>query len=263
MVRQRLGVFSAHMPDIPSIVRRIDDALPEMARAVIRAHLDLDDESNRAFLSDPDGREQHQTHWHQWGIITHTRIFLRHFDIDIPRYLRDWDLWEQADRELSVRIDGASRWSLLRISILLHDIGKFAARTRGRQTFHFMRHESVSGEIVRNELELDQFELTPAQIEYVALSAEDHFVLGHLRKRARADGVFDTVFTESRTFVGLAEVIKQRHPFDYVEIGVLFLGDSLAKTDPISGPGQAVSQYEVNIAAARRYLEVVLREPSL
>ena len=42
------------------------------------------------------------------------------------------------------------------------------------------------------------------------------------------------------------------------QIGVLFLGDSLAKVDPLSGPGLAVSQYQTNIEAARAYLARVL-----
>lgn len=258
------------MTDLASATRAIDHALPDMARDVIRTYLDLDDPANRAFLRNPDGRDQHQTHWHEWGIITHTRVFLRHFDREVPGYLRAWGLWEPVHRVLEGCIDGSSRWNLLRISILLHDLGKFASRTGGRSTFHFMHHETLSGRVIRHQLALERFGLAPAQIEYVAHSAEDHFVLGLIRKRAREEGKFDLAFTRSERFGTLAGGIKQTHPEDFVEIGVLFLGDSLAKTDPEGGPRDgrpewwpAVSQYEINIAVAQRYLEVVLQSPSL
>jgi hypothetical protein len=246
------------LSDIEEATGAIERRLADMARAVIAAHLDLTDPANRSFLEHPDGRDQHQTRWHQWGILAHTLVFLRHFDTAIPEYLRRWGMWEAVDGVLQRRVDGARKWELLRISILLHDIGKFAARYRGSERFHFTRHEQLSGQIVRSELDLARFGLTPAQIEYVARTAEDHFVLGLVRKRAREEGEYDCAYSRSESFVAVCEQIKAEHPDDYVEIGVLFLGDSLAKANPGEGPEDALSQYETNIVVARRYLEVVL-----
>jgi hypothetical protein len=247
-----------HDTDIAAVTSAIDTRLPAIAREVIAHHLDRSDPATRSFLADPDGREQHQTQWHQWGIITHTRVFLHHFDEDIPRFLREWGLWSDIDSILSAPVDGVPRWSLLRISILLHDIGKFGARTRGKHRFHFWKHEELSGRIIRSEIDLRNDGLTPAQIEYVARTAEDHFVLGLLRKRARERGEYDAHFTRLPQFVDLAHQIKADHPDDFIEVGILFLGDSLAKVDPAAGPEPAVSQYDVNIAVARAYLAVVL-----
>jgi exopolyphosphatase/pppGpp-phosphohydrolase len=241
----------------------MDDRLEEMARAVIRAHLDLSSPENASFLASPDAREQHQTQWHQWGILTHTRRFLRHYDEDIPRYLREWGMFQQVDDILRRCIDGASRWELLRAAILLHDIGKFSARTVGRKRFHFAHHEEQSGDIIRDELDLPGFGFTPAQIAYIACTAQDHFVLGLLRKAARERGEYDQTFPATGIFHSLSLRIKAEHPDDYVEIGVLFLGDSLAKVDPASGPERAVSQYDVNIAVAREYLRIVLDSPAI
>lgn len=238
--------------------RTIDQGLYELARDVIRRHLDLEMRETQDFLTRPDGRDQHQTMWHQWGIITHTRVFLQHFERDIPAYLQSWGLWDAVNEQLSRPVDGASRWELLRITILLHDIGKFGARFKGRQRFHFTNHERLSGDIIRHELGLSELGLTPTQVEYVALTAEDHFVLGVVRKRAREVGRYDDAFAEGLEFATLCDEIRAAHPLDYVEIGVLFLGDSLAKADPDSGPVQAVSQYATNVAVARRYLSRVL-----
>jgi hypothetical protein len=159
---------------------------------------------------------------------------------------------------LQEQVDDASKCELLRISILLHDIGKFAARYRGTYRFHFTRHEELSGRIIRSELDLGRFGLTLCQIEYIARTAEDHFVLGLVRKRAREEGAFDRAYTESESFARVCHAIKAEHRDDFVEIGVLFLGDSLAKLRPGEGPADALSQYETNIVVARRYFQVVL-----
>lgn len=255
---QRMSSRRGALPDFAAVARIIDHDLPEMARAVIREHLDLAVPANSGFLRDPDAREHHQTQWHQWGIISHTRVFLEDFHTAVPAYLRDWKLWTQIDERFQARIDGATKWDLLDIVVLLHDIGKFAARTRGRERFHFARHEQLSREIILNELDLEQFGLTVAQIRYVARCAGDHFVLGLVRKRAREQGDYNEAFIQGDEFVRLTRQIRREHPDDFVEIGVLFLGDSLAKLKPPDGPKIALTQYDLNIAVAHRYLDLVL-----
>src|SRR5579884_2539397 len=151
------------VPDIPTITRGIDADLPLLARSVIERHLDLTEPTNQRFLEDPDGLDQHQTQWHQWGIITHTRVFLHALDTQVPAYLETWELWTEVRRCLCQPIDGASRWDLLHISVLLHDIGKFAARRVGRGRFHFAGHERLSGAIIRSDLGLKKRGLSAAQ----------------------------------------------------------------------------------------------------
>lgn len=250
--------WSILLPDIATVTRTIDHDLPETARKVIREHLDLAVPANSAFLHQPDAREHHQTQWHQWGIITHTRVFLEDLRAVVPGFLREWGLWARIDEHLRASIDGVTKWELLDIVVLLHDIGKFAARTRGRERFHFARHEQLSREIILHELDLGQFGLTPPQIEYIGLCAGDHFVLGIARKRAREQGDYNAAFVEGDEFVRLACRIEREHPDDFIEIGVLFLGDSLAKLNPPDGPEIALTQYELNIAVAHRYLSLAL-----
>ena len=50
---------------------------------------------------------------------------------------------------------------------------------------------------------------------------------------------------------------------DKVEIGVLFLGDSLAKVHPTEGPDHALEQSPINVEVARAYLTLVLNMPLL
>lgn len=246
------------MPQYAAITDAIDHDLPSFARQVIRRHLDLAVPANQAFLDQPDAREHHQTQWHQWGILTHSRVFLQHFETAVPAYLREWGLWDPVNEHFRVPIDGATKWELLRVVVLLHDIGKFAARKRGRERFHFARHEELSRQIILQELDLARFGLTAHQIEYIARCAGDHFVLGIVRKRAREQGAYTHAFIASQAFVDLTRAIKREHPDNFTEIGVLFLGDSLAKLEPPDGPEVALTQYDLNIAAAHRYLNLVL-----
>jgi hypothetical protein len=159
---------------------------------------------------------------------------------------------------LAEKVDGATKGSLLEIAILLHDIGKYAARRLGRHRFHFTHHEILSGKIIREELQLESRGLSSAQIDYIALTAQDHFVLGLVRRRAREEGAYDEAYASSRSFAELVTQIVADHPQDYLEIGVLFLGDSLAKANPGEGPERALSQYDLNIDVARRYLQLAL-----
>ncbi len=246
------------MSDLAATTQAIDRDLPALARVAIRRHLDLSVPENEAFLRDPDNREHHQTQWHQWGILTHSRMFLRDLETRVPCYLGDWGLRDPIDDHLRQQVDGAPKWELLRIVALLHDIGKFAARKRGRQRFHFAGHENLSRQMILCDLDLARFGLTRAQIDYVARCAGDHFVLGIVRKRAREQGSYDQEFIASTAFTALARQIRREHPDDFVEIGVLFLGDSLAKVEPPNGPSVALTQYDLNIAVAQRYLTLVL-----
>jgi hypothetical protein len=183
---------------------------------------------------------------------------LSDFETVVPGYLECWGVEEQVAEALAKPVDEVRRRHLLPVAILLHDIGKFAARTRDRERYHFWRHERLSREIILRELDLQRHGLTSAQVRYIAEAAGDHFVLGVVRKEARERGAYDLAFVESDRFREISLDIREEHPEDFVEIGVLFLGDSLSKLHPPEGPHLAMTQYDINIAVARRYLEIVL-----
>jgi hypothetical protein len=94
----------------------------------------------------------------------------------------------------------------------------------------------------------------------VARTAEDHFVLGLLRRHARSRGSFDAGFPTSSEFRQLVLEIREQHPTDFIEVGVLFLGDSLSKAEPGSGLDLALQQNPINLAVARAYLQIVTEE---
>lgn len=215
--------------------------LDAIARALMKVHVDHSDPRNAAFLADPDAPLEHAPQWHQWGIVTHTRKFGVFHDEKVPAILADWELQGQVDAAMGATIDGETKADLLRAAIALHDLGKFTHRRFEVSTFDgsvhasFADHEARSGEHIRDaEFQADlkrDYGLTDAQIEYIAKCAELHFVLAILRDKAKLQGIYNMAFARSDDFPILAREVMSRHPGYELEMGLLFVGDSLAKTE--------------------------------
>lgn len=223
------------------VVESLFQRLSALARALIEDTQDLSRKENRSFLRNPDGVREHDQQWHQWGIITHTKMFARYHDELTPQYLEQWGVAEQVDKAMAEQIDGRTKAELFRIFIVIHDLGKFTTRQvvrpRGRQPFHlFEGHAAESGRIIR-EPEFSQvaerdYGLTAAQIEYIATLADLHFEMGNLRHVAKSseDG-YTIEFAHSQLFQEQAALLMDQHPDFDLEICLSFLADSLAKTE--------------------------------
>jgi hypothetical protein len=220
--------------------RQIMDRLPEIAKQIMSKHVDAGDHRNTKFLANPDSPAEHSPKWHQWGVVTHTRMFGVAHEKDVPRYLQQWGIKDQVDRHLDQEIDGQPKRDLLRASIPLHDLGKFTHRTfedkpDGSYKTAFTDHEAKSGEIIRDPKFADDlkrdYNLTDKQIEYIARCAELHFTLGILRKKAKMAGAYNMNFPNSPQFPELARDVMKSYPGFELEMGLLFIGDSMAKTN--------------------------------
>ena len=204
------------------------------------------------FLRDkPDDYTQHAPKWHQHGIITHSREFARSITDLIPLYLEQWGLSEKADIILSQQIDGLEKKDLLTIAGLLHDIGKFSSRTEiiedgTVRSYSFTGHEEHSGVIIRDDKvrqTLEDLGLGAAQIEYIAKCAELHFELGKVRTAFYRHEGYNMAVIDSDSFTeGIVETIE-RHPDYALEIGLLYLADSLSKTE-VKATGQSDDEIE-------------------
>ena len=169
--------------------RQLFARLPDMARQMMGKHVDASDHRNQAFLENPDNPAEHAPKWHQWGIITHTKMFGAAHEKDVQRYLQQWGVKRLVDHHLDQKIDGQPKRDLLRAGIALHDLGKFTHRTfeenpDGSYGTTFTDHEAKSGELIRDPEFSDSLKrdygLTDNQVEYVARTAELHFTLGIL-----------------------------------------------------------------------------------
>ncbi len=224
--------------NIEKSIHSLDQQLPIFARTLISNYLNLSNPLNRYFLNNPDSVDAHSPKWHQWGIITHSRMFTRAIQTELPVFLREWNIDNFVNKELSVQIDGVTKHTLLQAAIVFHDIGKFACRqirnSEPRTSFSFKDHELLSSQIVRNQhnLLISRYGFSDRQIDYVANCVNFHYTLGKLRDKAKEtqhDFTIDFVRRPS-TRADLVE-IHENHPDYKLEIGIMYLGDSLAKNN--------------------------------
>lgn len=280
--------------------RHLFSRLLDIARQQMEKHVDADDERNASFLANPDAPGEHAPKWHQWGIATHTRMFGHYHDRDVQRMLQNWGVKGAVDQHMAQEIDGEPKSDLIKAGIALHDLGKFTHRQYeeplegGGWKTGFGEHEVRSGELIRDPefkaMLNHDYGITDDQSEYVAKCAELHFELGILRNKAKASGGWSISYVNSPEFDQEATALMDQHPDMALEMGLLYLGDSMAKTniridadtdeeieaqhDDIEAqieaklsalaPGhkfdprliRAAKQLPVNMAAARRYFEL-------
>ncbi|MFA5333286.1 MAG: hypothetical protein WC376_02215 [Candidatus Nanoarchaeia archaeon] len=248
------------------ITEKLEEMLPIIGARIAKNNKYLSEEEKKEFLENLDSPEQHSPKWHEWGIITHTKKFREMYDNEVQKYLKDWDVKNYTDKWLNEEIDGKKKSELLRISIPLHDLGKFNKQViykDGKKSYEFEGHEKESERIIKEDFvkeELQKLGLTENQIKYVAECAGNHYALGIIRKKAKETSLEYTIeFAKSEEFKEIAERsiekdleykdqdIKYRvgyasNPVEAaikyskddkfrIEKGLLFLADSLAKTE--------------------------------
>lgn len=240
-------------PHTTEIVKAILDEYPSVARQIIQQYQDMSLPVNQSFARHPDDPAEHETRWHQFGIITHSERFQQILAHEVPAYLQKWSLWREVQKVLLAQIDGKSKWDLLQVTAVLHDVGKFAARQPGKG---FRDHEVFSGQLIRTTLKplLKTYSLTEAQIEYIARTAELHYELGKIRRKAKKTG-YTIAFTQSQAFKDGVQTIQQQYPDFALEIGLLFLPDSISKTE-IAATGET----DAEVAGQQKALEKKMTE---
>ncbi len=223
------------------IIISITNRLPSIAKSIVSQSQDLTEEKNRFFFDNPDDPKEHMPKWHQWGIITHTKMSEKSYREEVPKYLNQWGILNKVKLETSEKIDNISKDQLLRIAILFHDLGKFSKRKLKYKentpvSFSYKNHEIASGKIIRDvkfsEMLKQEYSLTNAQIEYVARCAELHSELDLIRsKDKKSDTGYNFTFVNSDLFNKYVEQFCLQHPSYQMEIGLIFFVDSLSKTE--------------------------------
>jgi len=275
--------------DIDTIIAEIDRNLEDIARSVVLHEIEKEEDTlirqhKEKFLEALDAPQQHQPNWHQWGIITHTRKFMHMYDHEVKAYLQAWGKLTEIETHFRDTIDGITKGKLIYLGILLHDIGKFHKNyskvLNMRVVYTFNQHEVYSQQIIQNDLYPllhDHYGLTDRQIEYIAMCARYHFELGFIREIGKKSKYgYSVAFANSDTFKKAVYSALPSFEAYKVEVGVLFLADSCAKTD-VAFEGrrdaeireelscrnlnpkliQAVKQKPVNIDVAKCYLDVI------
>ena len=283
------------MLSIDEIIDEVNTNLEDISRSIVSKEIDKETDSlirqyKQQFFTELDSPEQHQPNWHQWGIITHTRNFMKMYDNEVKQYLKAWNRIEAIEEHLSKQIDGISKSKLIYLGILLHDIGKFqknySKKLNWRVIYTFNKHEVYSQEIIQNDLYPllhDYYRLTDKQIEYIAMCARYHFELGFIREIGKKSKYgYSAVFAKSQDFKDAVLDVLPSFEEYRIEAGVLFLADSYAKTDVAFKDRSdneiledlkyqdlnpklihAVKQKSVNLEVAKCYFDVFLGEGSI
>lgn len=217
-------------------IKKILSALPAEASRLVRKHQDMSLEVNRSFAKYPDDPAMHQPQWHQFGIITHSKRFQVCLEREVPTYLSKWGVQKAVEEYFQQEIDGWSRWQLLQIVAIVHDIGKFTARQvwekpDGSIGCKFSGHESHSGTLLRGESRslLGNAGFTANQITYIAMCAQRHFDLGIVREAAKPN--FTIRFVGTGAFSSAVQKILYAHGDIALEIFLCFLADNVSKTE--------------------------------
>ncbi|MBK8735779.1 MAG: hypothetical protein IPL98_07715 [Saprospiraceae bacterium] len=156
--------------DINIISNKLLDMLVDIARQIIEPRPE-----NENFQINPDDPNEHVSNWHQFGIITHTKVVLDAYITTISEYFIEWQVEDKIKSKLAVKIDNIAKYDLIKIGIILH-IGKFARNFKsegGKFEHNFYGHEAISENLIIYEdsfihkLLKNSFSLTIPQIAYI------------------------------------------------------------------------------------------------
>ncbi len=226
---------------IEEIIKEVNLNLEDIAKSIVAKEIEQEDNDlikqyKQQFFVEIDSNKQHKFNWHQWGIITHSRNCMTMYDNEVKQYLKAWSKFEITEKYLLEKIDGITKSKLIYLGILLHDIGKFkkqySIESNGKVKYSFNKHELYSQEIIQNDLYpmlKDYYGLTNMQIEYISMCSRYH---GFIRKISKKSKYGHSVeFAQSETFKDT--VLNELSSLEEykVELGILFLVDSCAKTD--------------------------------
>lgn len=218
------------------------EKLPQIARQVMKQNKNGEHGIGKDFYDNPDSVDLHEPNWHQWGVITHTKKVVEAYTgPEVRKYLEEWGIKREVDKSLSEEVDGIPKAELVKLGLALHDVGKFIGGTTidpqtGKEKITYQNHETASGEIINNGLVKkileEEFGFTEKQIVYIGKCAELHFKLGDLRDSAKnSHAKYSMRYTETPEFTEQVKAYQRAYPEYATEIGLMFLCDSLGKTE--------------------------------
>lgn len=246
---------------IENISQTLLDNLQQLVLPLI-----IDVEENKSFKQSPDDPSEHQPTWHQFGIITHTRKFADVYQTEAQQYFKEWGIDKNIDKYLSEQLDGKSKKELLSISIPLHDLGKFArgfVMKKGKLKPDYRGHEAISERLIMQDERirgaLEEQGLTDVQLQYIARCAGLHYELAKVRDTARKlDMGYTIAFANSDRLLAACNEIARKFSDFQLELGILFLCDSLAKTDI-----KIIAENDSDIEAQIPHIESILQKRNL
>ena len=104
-----------NMNSIDSFPEFLDEELPGIIRKIAIAY------NIQPFINDPDFLEERLKKWHQFGVLSHTKKVRQVFLSELDNFLKQWDIFEEIQKNLNEEIDGTKKQKLFEMSSPLHD----------------------------------------------------------------------------------------------------------------------------------------------
>jgi len=236
---------------INKIAYKLELELPEIIKKIVLKY------GISPYLDNPNFLEERNNMWHQFGLLTHTKMVRRVFLSELNPLLKKWGLYENIEKILSERVDSVPKKSLLEISFPLHDLGKiicFYNKKENRN--HALLSQKLLSEKILKE-KLTSFGLSKEHVDYIGKCIQTHSLLSQeIREKIQENDYFNLSSIPKTELDYICEDLANKNQEIKVETGVFFLCDSLAKTDV-----RVSKDYKGEVS--EHYIEQVLKERGL
>jgi len=209
--------------NIPEI---LENELSEIIKKIAK------DYNIQPFIKNPDFLEKRLEKWHQFGLLSHTKKVREVFLNELNNCLKNWNLYERIQDNLTKEIKGIKKKVLLESSIPLHDLGKIIVcgdHSKNR------KHEVASRNLIYEDFlnnKLKSLNLSPTNIDYIACCVENHYILGkQIRDILKETKKFSLESLSQEKVNQQCKALAEEYSDIKTEIGIFYLCDSLGKTN--------------------------------
>jgi len=235
-----------------SIPEMLERDLPELIDYVARENHVLE------YRQNPDLVEKRLNAWHQFGLLTHTKMVRQVFLNELEGILTSWGLYDQVKEVLDEEVSGIRKGKLLEASMPLHDLGKIVVLGDDRVD---REHEAISRDLIYEDYfmkKLTRLGLGRAHIDYLAECIASHDVVGkQIRDPFKHEGNLRLSYLSKKEALKRCKEISSKYQ-NNTEIGVYFICDLLGKTDI-----RLDAQDDESILRQEQEIERILREKEL
>ena len=182
------------------------------------------------FENNPDLQEARLSAWHQYGLLTHTKLARHMWKTKGQDHLIKAGV-ERVVATLDVQVGAFYKQELFEASILLHDLGKIPVYGEKREN---RQHEDISGKLLEYRpiaRILNLHDVNEEEKQYILRCITTHAVLGKkIRDRLVSlhEYTLDSIHTSNTR--SLCKGVAEKYSDVQIELGLFYLCDSLAKT---------------------------------
>lgn len=214
-------MFSAEK--IPQI---LDNELPEIIREIAKQYC------IKEYIENPDFLEKRLVKWHQFGLVSHSKRVRKIFLNDLKYFILEKNLYEKIHNNLTEKVNGIAKKTLLEISIPLHDLGKIIVlRDKGLNREHEFHSEKL---LYENFLKskLKSLGLSDQHFRYISKYVKNHDIVGKkIRDKLKSEGNLNLESLSTKEVFEKCRKVASEYSDIKTELGIYYFCDSFGKTD--------------------------------